>query len=86
MYIDPEEVGQPGVRGFSKKKKSADPATRALNRARFTDHKPPQPLGLLLCPAISGGLDIFLGDQFKPKLACIPPLLTTSVELGGKKP
>jgi hypothetical protein len=46
----------------------------------------PWPLGLSLCPAVSGGLDILLGDQFRPKLACIPPLLTTSEELGGKKP
>jgi hypothetical protein len=37
--IDPEEVGPPGVWGL--KKKSADPATCALNRARFTDHRPP---------------------------------------------
>jgi hypothetical protein len=74
------------VSGDFQKKKTADPATRALNCARFTDHKPPRPLGLLLCPAISGGLDILLGDRFRPKLACIPPLLTTSIELDGKKP
>jgi hypothetical protein len=37
---------------------------------------PPRPLGLSLCPAVSGGLDILLGDQFRPKLICIPPLLT----------
>ena len=36
----------------------------------------PRPLGLSLCPAVSGGLDILLGDRFRPKLICIPPLLT----------
>jgi hypothetical protein len=45
---NPEEVGPPGVQGFSKKKKkSTDPATRALNRARFTDHRPSPFLAIL---------------------------------------
>jgi hypothetical protein len=44
-----------------------------------------RPLGLLLCPAISGGHDILLGDRFRTKLSYIPPLLPASVELGCKK-
>jgi hypothetical protein len=35
------------------------------------------PLGLSLYPAVSGGRDILLGDQFRTKLAYTPPLLTT---------
>ncbi len=45
----------------------------------FLKHLRTRPLGLLLCPAVSGGLDILLGDQFRPKLVCIPPLLTTTI-------
>ncbi len=44
-----------------------------------------RPLGLSLCPAVSGGHDILLGDQFRTKLTYTPPLLHASVELGCKK-
>jgi hypothetical protein len=43
-----------------------------------------RPLGLLLCPAVSGGHDILFGDQFRPKLTYTPPLLHAGVELGCK--
>jgi hypothetical protein len=45
----------------------------------------PRSLGLLLCPAVSGGHDILLCDQFRTKLTYTPPLLHASVELGCKK-
>jgi hypothetical protein len=45
----------------------------------------PRPLGLLLCPAVSGGHGILLGDRFRTKLTYTPPLLHASIELGCKK-
>jgi hypothetical protein len=44
-----------------------------------------RPLGLSLCPDVSGGHDILLGDRFRTKLTYTPPLPHTSVELGCKK-
>ncbi len=57
--------------------------SRQRDPYRQTDS--PRPLGISLYPAISGGRDIVLGDRFRTKLAYIPPLLITSVELGCKK-
>ncbi len=44
-----------------------------------------RPLGLLLCPTVSGGHDILLGDQFRTKLTYTSLLLHARVELGCKK-
>ena len=61
---------------FARKKLKISP--QELNHVPAT----PRPLGLLLCPAISGGHDILLGDRFRTKLTYTPPHLHTSVELG----
>ncbi len=75
--VSPEDVGPPGVRGFSKKKKkSADPATRTLNRARFTDHRPPPFLASSNTLHPSRPIFCCIGDQTPPPTSpkSSPPL------------
>jgi hypothetical protein len=66
----------PGVPGFSKKKKIADPATRALNRTRFTDHRPPPFLALSNTLHPSGSIFCCIRDQTPPPTSpkSSPPL------------
>jgi hypothetical protein len=45
----------------------------------FDEDVPPWPLGLSLCPTISGGHDILLGDRFRTKLTYTLPLLHASI-------
>ncbi len=73
--INPEGVGPPGVRGFSKKK-SADPATCPLNCVRFTDHRPPPFLASSNTLHPSCPIFCCIGDQTPPPTSpkSSPPL------------